>query len=338
MISTTARLVLALALGAASYTAEAVDTFTIRHVSGPCSDKPFATLHLPWATRSRIAVALGERISVRLHSHGADLASGLTRPAGVTASIVNRGTTTDYPNAPIRFGALVAKGYLTVEITVTVLADRDVVVRWPTGTETIRVRGVADCAALVGTPYRTGLLTGRVQAPVRAASGGAQPNLLPQLVSTAPLLRRINVSGPIQVASTFCTGVPLTKPTAVAVPPLVWGVSSVQHPASGVRVELRNRQTGAVLSSFVSGPLQANGAAETRVNYPGRPAQVQVINYVPSKADGFPEFGGVAGCYISGPAASQTLDPPLGQLQIVVDPANAIAEGSNGEADNELAF
>lgn len=340
------RLAVALALCTAPCVVKAVDTFEVFHSggsSGPCRTG-FANLHQSWEGRARIELLVGETVRVRLYSHGADLATGLDRSGGVMASIVGRGTTTDYPNAPIRFGSRVAKGYVTVEITPRATGNQEVTVRWVTGTETIRLRGVADCAELADARYRvTPQPTGSAPRPPSRASGGsstAQPNLLPQRASTAPLLRKINgIGGPIRVFDTFCNGVPLLNPTTVAVPPLVWGVSSANAAASGVRVELRNRATGAVLSSFVTGPLQSNGAAETRQNYPGRPASVQVIHLGKHVRADFPEFEGVPGCYLHGTAAlSLTLDPPDGQLQIVVDPANAIDEGTNGEADNQLAF
>lgn len=341
MIPTPARLALAFVLCAASFAAEAVDTFTVRHVSGECPSR-FSTLHLPWEGRSRIPVMLGERIRVTLYSHGADLATGVAFNAGVTSRIVNRGTTTDYPNAPIRFGTRVAKGFVTIEITLGVPIDRDVVVRWVTGTESIRLRAVTDCAALVGASYRVGIGGSGSALPTQrpAARVEAVPNVLPQLASTTSLLRKINgVGGPIRVADTFCSGVPLFNVGTVAVPPLVWGASATTAAASGVRVELRNLQSGATLSSFVSGSLPANGATETRQNYAGRPTQVQVIHLGPHVRADFPDYEGVPGCYLHGSAAlSLTLDPPAGQLQIVVDPANTIEEGANGEADNALAF
>lgn len=154
------RLGLALALVAMPLAAEAVDTFTLSHVSGPCAEANFVTTHVEWQNRSRIFVATGETIRVTLYSHGADLATGVSFPAGVAAKIHARGTTTNYPNAPIQFGSKVPKGYVTIEIRLDVTGDRNVTVQWLTGNETIPLRGVAGCGGLVDASYRTAVPAG----------------------------------------------------------------------------------------------------------------------------------------------------------------------------------
>ena len=176
--------------------------------------------------------------------------------------------------------------------------------------------------------------------PPPRSGGGQPPNLLPQRLSTGALLRRINgPNGPVRLPDTFCAGIPLLQSRIVPVPPLVWGVSVVNGPASNVRVELRNLETNAVLSSFVSGQLEVNGTAETRQNYGGRPTQVEAFHLGDHVRADFPEYQGVPGCYLHGAnALSLPLDPPVGRLGIVVDPADQIEEGGNGEADNTLAF
>ena len=75
-----------------------IDTFSIRHYSGPCGNMAFPTNHLEWAGRSRYQLALGERIRVTLYGHGADFASDATG-SGIEEWITARGTTTDYPGA-----------------------------------------------------------------------------------------------------------------------------------------------------------------------------------------------------------------------------------------------
>lgn len=49
-----------------------IDTFTIDHISGSCSNAYFRTGHHSWADRVRIRIASGEKIRVRLYGHEAD--------------------------------------------------------------------------------------------------------------------------------------------------------------------------------------------------------------------------------------------------------------------------
>src|SRR4051812_21261977 len=119
-----------------------VDTFTIRHYSGPCGNVPFHTGHFLWANRSRIEIASGERIRVTLFGSGTDLAQDVTG-SNIYEWISRRGTTTDYPNAPIMFGSKIAKGYVSVDVRATSshgLGNRTIYVKWLTGQENLNLK------------------------------------------------------------------------------------------------------------------------------------------------------------------------------------------------------
>ncbi len=171
---------------------------------------------------------------------------------------------------------------------------------------------------------------------VRIVSGSGS-NLLPvRLFPERPLLRRIGGLGPnVMLPIGLCTGLDNDARGEVAVPPLVWGVSSAGDDAASARAELRDAASGAVLSAFDAGRVAGNSAAATRENYPGRPARIAVVNVTGSL---LPSFGNQAGCFLDPDVAAPRLDP---DFLLVVDPNTAVSEGpdaATAELDNELRF
>lgn len=168
---------------------------------------------------------------------------------------------------------------------------------------------------------------------------GSGPNLLPQTPAPAVYLRRIGGLGNnIMINGDFCSVNRLANNQAaeVTVPDVVWGVSSAGARSDSTRVELRDAKSGTLLSSFDSGPLNANDAAVMRRNYPGRPTRVKVVNV--TGGDTMRAYGNQVGCFLDHAAPLPRLDPPF---LLVVDPLNAIAEGpdrTGAESDNKLRF
>ena len=111
-----------------------IDTFTLDHASGPCGNIPFHSGHFEWVRRNRIWIASDESIKVTLYGNGADFAQDAIG-SDIYESISGRGTTTDYPSAPIMFGSKVAKGYVRVNVRAASslgIGNRTVTVKWPT--------------------------------------------------------------------------------------------------------------------------------------------------------------------------------------------------------------
>lgn len=117
-----------------------LDTFTLKHSSGPCGDFKLPTGHLLWSNLTRIRVATD--------------ATG----AGIYEWFDGRGRTTNYPNAPIVMGTKFPKGYVAIAIRSDSehgTGNRTVTVKWSTGNETIPLKVVATCEDLRNAPYRT---------------------------------------------------------------------------------------------------------------------------------------------------------------------------------------
>lgn len=334
-----------------------VDTFEVWHKEGACSDHKFPSKHLSWQSRSRINIATGEKIHVRLWGHGADFATD-AKEDNIHEWIVSTGTSTDYPNAPIMFGQKVPKGYVTVAIEAKAehgTGDRSVRVTWPPpgAPETIPVRIVSTCSALLGVAYRSapgtpGATSSRV--PIGAAvrpPASTQPlyaNLLPSVQAPYLLARPLGLvvpttaGGMYPVNTAFCANIASNVVTQVAVPPLRWGVlgTHIALAASGFDVQLWNDSdpnapvlldTQALPAGFPPGTPQV-----LATNYPGRPVTIRVIAN--------PQFaiGSTTrthpGCFTA-PGVAQPLEPT--RIRLVVDSADTMAEGSN-KADNELTF
>lgn len=200
--------------------------------------------------------------------------------------------------------------------------------------------GVSTSAAVSTAPPNPPSGGGGTLPPPRGpigVGGGSPPNVLPQLVSTGPLLRVIGgLQGNRMVSPTFCATLAQDQTRVVPVPALVWGASVVNADVNvPVRVELRSGN--AVLSSFNTNvPLRQNANAQTRSNYTGRPTQVRVTRVVGQALR--QQYANQTGCFID---RTLPADSPLAQvdrpdLRIVVDTGNAVDEGAAGEADNEL--
>jgi len=344
----------------------AIDTFTLYHASGSCGNIPFASIHFEWVRRKRIRIASGESINVTLYGNGADFAQDAVG-SDIYESISGRGTTTDYPNAPIMFGSKVAKGYVRVNVRAASsrgLGNRTVTVKWPIGNEKFSLKIVANCSDLTSADYRRptsgsgngtppstpgtppstpgtppstpGTPPSTPGTPVRSI-----PNLLPALttpsVLTRPLFGVISTpgGGMTQVNSFFCSGLAVNTVATVAVPKLTWGVSGVNNEAANTRfdVQLIDADSNRTLDTLtLAQGFSDNTPLVQRDNYPGRAASIRVIMN--------PRFQfGTAmqttiGCFTE-PGSTQSLDPKA--LLIKVDPGNLIDE-SNRENDNELRF
>jgi hypothetical protein len=332
-----------------------IDTFTIRRFSGPCDAVRFDPRHHSWADRSPIVIASGERIRVTLYGHGANLAQNATG-SRIFEWISEDGTSTDYPNAPIMFGARVPKGYVTIDIRAASshgIGERTVNVYWATGRETLKLRIVASCADVVNAAYRTSVQGGVYNPPIHVGTGETAPNVLPHLntpyVLTRPIGQVITPDGAmmVRVADYFGEGLPENVVTAVPVPKLTWGVA-------GVNIHLANTQFDAQLidQSDPNNPrvldtlslpqgFPDNTPLVTKDNYPGRLSTIRVVRnprfQVGTQQVGDhvePTFTTYHGTFTE-PGSTQVLDP--GALLLVVDSNNRINEGRR-ENDNELPF
>ena len=140
-----------------------IDTFTIDHISGNCSNAYFHSGHFLWADRARIQIASGEKIRVTLYGHGANFAQDADGWS-IHEWISGSGTTTDYPGAPIMFGGYVPKGYVAIEVKAIPsdgLGNRTVTVKWLTGNERFHLKIVdPDCDTLSHATYRTPMAPG----------------------------------------------------------------------------------------------------------------------------------------------------------------------------------
>lgn len=332
-----------------------IDTFTIHRFSGPCSSVGFNPAHHSWADRSPIVIALGERIRVTLYGHGADLAQNATG-SRIFEWISDKGTTTDYPRAPIMAGVRVPKGYVTIDIRAASshgIGERTVNVNWATGRETLRLRIVASCTDVVNAAYRTSVQGGVYTGPIHAGAGETAPNVLPHVntpyVLTRPIGQEITPDGAVmvRVADYFGERLPENVVTAVSVPKLTWGVA-------GVNIHLANTQFDAQLidQSDPNNPrvldtlslpqgFPENTPLVTKDNYPGRLSTIRVVRnprfQVGTQQVGDhvePTFTIIHGTFTE-PGSTQVLDPNA--FLLIADSNNRINEGQR-ENDNELLF
>lgn len=325
----------------------AIDTFTIQHVSGACSDRKFGTIHFLWNGRHRIPIASGERISIILYGHFADWATNATG-SDIHEWIENKGTTDKYPGYNGN-----KKGYVNIHVRAASehgTGNRTVKVHWQTGTETINLRIVANCAALDNAAYRMPASTPSQTTPTnpppldrpRIIVGNSLPNLLPAVQTPYILARAL---GPVvatlnggmwPVNSVFCNNLPQNAVTTVPVPPLTWGVSGANVTATtgAFSVQLFNDANPAapvpIDTMTLAGGLAPTQPLVQRTNYPGRPAMLSVIRdprFVISSST----TQTIEGCFTA-PGITQPMEPAL---KIVVDTTNAVNEGMF-ENDNEL--
>jgi hypothetical protein len=351
------RLAAVAALAIASSPALAtIDTFRVWHHSGACGDVDFSSGHMLWNGRSRINIASGERVHVRLYGHGADFATDASAD-GIHEWIFDKGRTTDYPTPPIYAGQKQPKGYVTIAIEAKPehgTGNRTVTVKWPAPgqPETIPVRIVANCSSLAEAAYR--LAPGTPTAgqgtinPIRPPPSSTVPlfaNLLPSVQTPYVLARPLGAvvptpaGGMLPVNAAFCANIPSNVVTQVPVPPLRWGVvgTNITLAAAGFNVQLVNDTDLNAPALLATQPLPAGFPANTpqvlATNYPGRPAAIRVIAN-PRFTIGSGTSQTYPGCFTA-PGVTQPLDPI--RFRLVVDPANTINEGSN-ENDNELTF
>lgn len=373
-----ATLVIAAILGLAanSVTAE-ISTYRVWHHSGACGDYTFGPDdRRPWNRLSRIHIASGERIHVRLYGHGADLANNASGN-NIHEWIFGRGRTTDYPNPRIMGGQIVPMGYVTVAIEATPAhgtGNRTVTVHWPWPgqPETIPLKIVANCALLTGDGFRRA--PGSASAthggtilvpnqPPRAGSGDPSPNLLPLVETPVALARPLGAviatpaGGMFPIHAQFCSGIPNSIPTSVAVPPLRWGAlgTNIAQIAAGFEVRLfddSNPDNPVPLANLaLPTGFAPNTPQAVTQNYPGRPTSIRVISNprfefsrpLPLErcAADPTGFGCTStttnitqGCFTA-PGVTQTLEPTA--FKVVVDPANTVNEGPF-ENDNTMRF
>jgi hypothetical protein len=339
-----------------------IDTLTLRHYSGPCRTVPFVTGHCLWANAKRILIRSGERIRITLYGHGADLAQDATG-SGIHEWISARGTTTNYPDAPIRFGGFVSKGYVTLDVRAAPahgLGNRTVTVKWLTGNETLFFKIVASCADVVGAAYREPAITA---APSSGGTGGERrppvgggsssdpdpkpviPNLLPMLNHPTTLTRSLTgqviatpLGGMTEVSSFFANGLTDNVVATVPVPKLTWGVSGVNNEAADSEFDVQlidvTDENNPLVLDTLSLPqgFPEHTPLVTKDNYPGRLTSIRVIkNPIFKTGTSTTEY---IGCFTA-PGITQALDPQ--KLLLVVDSADRIDEG-NRENDNELRF
>lgn len=332
-----------------------IDTYVASHHSGPCGDRDFPTNHSQWANRSRIQLASGERIQITLYGHGADLAQDVTG-SNLYEWITKRGTTTDYPGAPIVFGQKVAKGFVTIAVRAAPehgLGNRTITVKWLTGDEQLSLEIVSSCSDFTGT-FRSPRVSGGGGAvrPPRVTRTPA-PNLLPYVSTDTVLARPLNGhvipttrGGMRQVPDFFGATLSDNVVTAVPVPTLTWGVQGVDtelvQTAFDVQlIDVTDASNPRVLDTLsLPQGFPVNTPLVTRTNYPGRPASIRVVNNprFGHDHDGDPTTDPLrqtyVGCFTE-PGSTQALDPR--QLLLVVDAGDGVGEAGR-ENDNELRF
>lgn len=335
-----------LAVAAAPSLAE-IDTFEIWHKEGACADYKFPSNHLLWANRSRISLARGEKIHVRLWGHGADKAADAGAD-GIHEWIVSRGTSTDYPNAPIVAGQRVPKGYVTVAIEATSshgTGNKTVTVTWPWPgqPETIPVKVVSSCETLLEDAYRL--------APDTPTAGSGTLNPIsppPTSTITAPapfvdlvpratlnnIFRRtgnpitIGIGNFIPVDSRWCSSlaVPVSGSVArdITVPDLDWGVTNAGTAATGAAFASQLRSGSAVLQTQTvgAGALAAGASASFAFARPN--SQARVARFAIPQPQG---------CFVNLANPGFWEDPPL---SVVVDTAGTVVESS--ETNNARPF
>jgi hypothetical protein len=330
-----------------------VDTYEIWHKEGACAEYRFPSNHMNWANRSRINIARGEKIHVRLWGHGADLASDAGAD-GIHEWIVSKGRSTDYPNAPISGGQRVPKGYVTVAIEATSshsTGNKTVTVTWPWPgqPETIPVKVVSSCEALLDDAYR--------QAPdTPTASTGTINPISPPLTGTiatpAPfvdlmpraslynIFRRVPESSPVTVNNAtflrvddrWCQGMAIPAAGSasrnITVPGLDWGVTNAGTAANGAAFTSRLRAGTATLmtATTAAGALGPGATANFAFQRPNSAARV--IRFAIPQPQG---------CLVNPLDQGFWEDPPLTVEVDVVPAGGSVAEGAN-EANNSRTF
>jgi hypothetical protein len=340
------RAIAAIGLLAGALPAAAVDTFTVDHESGPCSANRFITLHTPWGARQRIPMASGERIHVTLYSHGADLAQDATG-SNIYEWIAGRGTTTNYPGAPIVAGSRVAKGYVTIAIRADAehgTGNRTVTVKWLTGNETIPIRIVANCDALAGLPYRSaapsgsggssvpvvgaiggGVIGGGVSAPATFVDVAPRANMvnLFRRQSQSPAFTQNGAQFFAIDSQRYCNDMSGNQSRIITIPNPVWGVTNVGTASVGT----------AFASQLRSGAQLLATGNVTALN-PG-----QTVDFTFARANGsrvrVSTFLDRVGCFVSPTADAFFEDPPF---TVVVNTNGAITENAANQANNSRTY
>lgn len=327
-----------------------IDTFTIRHISGACSDTPFTTGHFIWNNRHRIQIATGERISIYLHGEFADWAQDVTG-ADIFEWIEKKGATDNYPGSNGH-----DKGYVDINVRAEDshgTGNRTITVKWATGNETISLKIVPNCAALADAPYRNPppppaqeSPTVRPIAPIGPSPTAVVnnfPNLLPAVqapyVLARPLAAAIATTrgAMFPVNTFFCANAQPNEPTNVAVPSLSWGVSGANlgGATAGFIVQIVNDANPAapVLLDTLTLPngLAASSPVAQRSNYAGRPTTLNVIRD-PRFVISTSTQQTMPGCFTT-PGVTQPMEPFA--LRVIVDASGTVAEGGF-ENDNSL--
>jgi hypothetical protein len=134
--------------------------------------------------------------------------------------------------------------------------------------------------------------------------------------------------------------------TAVAVPPLTWGVQGVdidlvQSPFDAQLIDVTDPGNPRVLDTLsVPAGFPPNTPLVTKVDYPGRPTSIRVVNNPRFDVDHDrdpatdPLRQTYLGCFTE-PGSTQALDPR--RFLVIVDPGDSVDEGRR-ENDNELRF
>lgn len=337
------------ALATLAYPALAeVDTYRVWHHSGTCGDFEFSSNHMLWNGRSRIHIASGERIHVRLYGHGADLANDAAAD-NIHEWIFNKGTTTDYPNAPIYGGQRQPKGYVTVAIEAKAehgTGNRTVTVKWPWPgePETIPVKIVANCSSLTedakrlapGAPVAGQSTIGTIKPPLTGTIATPAPfvDLMPR-ATLNNIFRRVPESSPVTVNNAsylrvddrWCAGFlpPATGSASrnITVPNLDWGVTNAGTAANGAAFTSQLTAGAAVLQApmTAAGALGAGASANFAFARPNSAARV--IRFAIPQPQG---------CFVNPADAGFWEDPPL---TVRVDAVPAAAPGNVAESNED---
>lgn len=327
-----------------------MDTFTVTHISGPCSNMPFTFGHMNWSSRRRIRIVSGERIRVVCYGHGADFAEDVYG-SNIHEWIFGRGNTPDYPNS----GGF-PKGFVTIDIRASRshgLGNRRVIIKYLAGVEILNLEIVPNCDALIGTPYRNRRV---VPVPTAPSSGivivrNTTPNILPYgpdrpYVPLRPIGSEIAtpLGGMFMVSDYFGhdnlgNPFPDNIPTDITLPKITWGITGDNLGTVNSLVDAQLFDDSDVNNPHLLDTLTLpqgfppNTPFVTRDNYPGRPSTVRVVNNPSFRVgSGMTTRPGT----FTAPGTTPTFDPS--RFLLVVDPGNLVDEGNVGEFDNSITF
>ena len=301
---------------------------------------------------SRVRIARGGKVEVRLIGDGADFATDLSESiSGVTVRFSGRGTV-NRPGAGPMFGSIPQIGYVDTTIEVgnnAELGIANVRVHWVGGSERIPIRVYESCptssAGSGGSNAGSGSGSGsvRVTPPIIGGGGGGttNPDLVPQF---APLgLLRHEAAGSRRISQSFCQGLPSPSvPSQAAVGEIRvgdirWGVvnSSNQGTAAAFEARFSVGDAPALDTRTIAGMSGGQSQLFTFIRPESRTKVIRIDATTSLNVRN--QYGGI-GCFQFIMAAGDPLNWQDPRFTVRVDALNAVAEGNGGETNNVLTF